>query len=186
MRKVQYFAIVGLIVAGMLSGTRTVSANGEEFFELAGNGPINLAYFGLIRDSAGKPLDHLEVWIQTSIQVFSFSNDSPGHFRSPDVGTYFKDTGEVLDPSSIKIMVSKPGYEQVWRDVPKKSEGAIQMNIVLLRTGETAPVAGGGPFGGRGWIVPLLLVGVVGLITAGAVRTSIRRPSTDDSSHAAA
>ena len=186
MRKARYLTIAGLMVAGLLSASRTVGANGEEFFEPAGNGPLRLAYFGLIKDSAGKPMDNLEVWIQTSIQVFSISNDSPGHYRSPDVGAYFKETGEVLDPGAIKISVSKPGYAQVWKDVPKKADGAIQIDFVLLKNGETAPVATGTSFSGRGWTLPALLVAFVGLITAGAVRTSSRRPSTDDSSHAAA
>jgi hypothetical protein len=183
MKKAGLFAIVGFVLAGMLFGSRTLRANGEEFFEPAGEGPVALVYFGHIKDSDGKPLDNVVVWIQTSVQVFNISNDSPGHYRSPDVGTYFKETGETLDASNIKILAAKPGYQQGWKDVPKKVDGAIQVDFVLLKDGEIPAVATNSPL--KGWPLPLALVALVGLITAAAVRTSGRPQSTDDSSHAA-
>jgi hypothetical protein len=183
MKKAGLFATIAFVLAGVLFGSRTLLANGEEFFEPAGQGPVALVYFGLIKDSAGKPLDNVVVWIQTSVQVFNISNDSPGHYRSPDVGTYFKETGETLDASNVKILAAKPGYVQGWKDVPKKVDGAVQVDFVLLKEGEVPAVATSSPLGG--WTLPLALVALVGLITAAAVRTSGRPQSTGDSSPAA-
>ena len=79
-------------------------------------------------------------------------------------------------------LAAKPGYQQGWKDVPKKVDGAVQVDFVLLKDGEIPAVATNSP---RGWTLPLALIGLVGLITAAAVRTSGRPRSTDDSSPAA-
>ena len=79
-------AILGFILA--LAGTAW--ANGEEFFAPAKNGKIDLVYFGRIKDSqSGRSVTDSVYFVLTDKSTglsFPFTNDKPGHFRTPTSG----------------------------------------------------------------------------------------------------
>src|SRR3979490_1697119 len=93
-------AILGSILA--LAGTAW--ANGEEFFAPAKNGKIDLVYYGRIKDSqTGRSITDSVYFVLTDKSTglsFPFTNDKPGHFRSPDVGTAIKEIGEQVDANA--------------------------------------------------------------------------------------
>ncbi len=193
-RRAGFLAIVGFMLAGVVFGSRTVSANGEEFFyRPAGDGPVQLVYIGLVKDTAGNPLDRVEIEVVTSGDSFKFLNNSPGHFRSPDVGVYYKTLKETLDPSAITLIATKQGYQPTTMPVPNKARGTLEVDFVMPKVGEvvasatndTASGPAGTPSGGGGGWALLGFVLVVGEITAVAARTSGRQRSTGDSGPAA-
>ena len=85
--------ILGFILA--LAGP--VWANGEEFFSAAGTGKIDLVYFGRIKDRlTGRSVTDEAIFLindKATGLSFPFTNDRPGHYRSPDVGTAIKAIG---------------------------------------------------------------------------------------------
>jgi hypothetical protein len=87
-------ASLGFILA--LAGN--VRANGEEFFAAAGSGKIDLVYFGRIKDRrTGRSVTDEAIFLikdKATGLSFPFTNDKPGHYRSPDVGAAIKDIGE--------------------------------------------------------------------------------------------
>ena len=120
-------AVLGLVLSGV------AWANGGEFFGDK-NTKLDLYYFGHIKDLDGKVLDNAVVTI-TAKNVglkFPFRNDSPGHFRSPDIGTAIKGLGKTVDPSQMEIVVLKKGYVQDKTvTIPNKTEGGILLNFVM-------------------------------------------------------
>src|SRR5580693_9992362 len=90
-------AILGFILA--LAGS--VLANGEEFFAAAGSGKIDLVYFGRIKDKrTGRSVTDEAIFLikdKATGLSFPFTNDKPGHYRSPDVGKAIKEIGEKVD-----------------------------------------------------------------------------------------
>src|ERR1044071_4743288 len=88
-------------------------ANGEEFFAPAKNGKIDLVYYGRIKDSrTGRSVKDSVYFLLTDKSTglsFPFTNDKPGHFRSPDVGTSIKEIGEKVDPSAFEVTVNAGG-----------------------------------------------------------------------------
>ena len=105
-------AILGFILA--LAGTAW--ANGEEFFAPAKNGKIDLVYFGRIKDSrSGRSVTDSVYFVLTDKSTglsFPFTNDKPGHFRSPDVGTAIKEIGEQIDVKGFVIDINVAGYKR--------------------------------------------------------------------------
>jgi hypothetical protein len=125
-------AIVGFILA--LAGT--ARANGEEFFAPAKNGKIDLVYFGRIKDSqTGRSVTDSVYFVLTDKTTglsFPFTNDKPGHFRSPDVGTAIKEIGEQIDVSGFVIDINVAGYKRTTiARMPRKGEGAIELDVRL-------------------------------------------------------
>lgn len=111
-------------------------ANGDEFFNPAGNGKVDLVYFGQIKDTEGHVLDKALVTLQAKGQglTMPFMNDVAGHYRSPDIGAAIKDLGEKIDPSRIEINCDVPGYRQVKpasTAVPSKDAGAVEVDFVM-------------------------------------------------------
>ena len=105
-----------LAAAIVLAGVATsgvLSANGVEFFNAQVDGPTVLYYAGHIKDSQGNVVDKVMVTISAKNvgMNFPFRNDSPGHFRSPDIGKAIKGLGKEVDPAQIEITISKPGYK---------------------------------------------------------------------------
>ena len=116
-------------------------ANGEEFFQPAGDGKVDLVYFGLIKDENGRPLDDAVLTIRTKNagMTFPFQNDAPGHYRSPDIGAALKDLGEKVDPNQTEIECTKAGYKQAHPvKVPTKTEGALELNFVMVKDDKKA------------------------------------------------
>ena len=93
------FGVVSLCAAA----TGIARANGAEFFEAQQDGPPVLYYFGSVKDTAGNVLDKLMVTISVKNAGMNvpFRNDSPGHFRSPDIGKALKGIVKPVDPAQI-------------------------------------------------------------------------------------
>ena len=125
-------AILGFILA--FAGTAW--ANGEEFFAPAKNGKIDLVYFGRIKDSrTGRSVTDSVYFVLTDKSTglsFPFTNDKPGHFRSPDVGTAIKEIGEQIDVNGFVIDINVAGYKKTSiARMPRKTQGAIELDIRL-------------------------------------------------------
>ena len=155
--------------------------NGRAFFMPAGkNVTVDLVYFGNIKDRVSRrPLDYADVTVFANdvMMTFPFSNDRPGHYRSPDVGFEIKDAGGRLDTSQIEIVCFVEGYKEARRVVPRKSHGTIQVDFLLERDG-SVPLADPSEYEGLpSWRLPTIGLLIL-LVSAGAVRTSARRQST--------
>src|SRR4030088_1270303 len=99
-------AVVGFILG--LAGP--IRANGEEFFAPAKNGKIDLGYYGRIKDNqTGRSVTDSVYFVLTDKATglsFPFTNDKPGHFRTPDVGAGIKEIGEQVDVKSFEITIN--------------------------------------------------------------------------------
>src|SRR5437868_15395899 len=73
----------------------TLLANGESFFVPALRGPVNLVYFARVKNSrTGRPIEkppYVTIVDPYTGLIMPFVGDSPGHFRSPDVGAAIKE-----------------------------------------------------------------------------------------------
>jgi hypothetical protein len=129
----------GSLIAIGLAAPGIALANGGEFFLPAPeHGHVDLVYFGHIKDTDGNYLDGAEMTVHVDGigMTFPFDNDSPGHYRSPDIGAQIKDAGESVDPSKITISCAKKGYKQVRPakdSVPLKDSGAYEIDFVLAK-----------------------------------------------------
>jgi hypothetical protein len=132
-------ALGGSILAVALAMSGVALANGGEFFLPAPeHGHVDLVYFGHIKDTDGNYLDGAEmtVHVEGVGMTFPFDNDTPGHYRSPDIGAQIKDAGETVDPSKITISCAKKGYKQVKpaaSAVPLKDSGTYEIDFVLAK-----------------------------------------------------
>lgn len=119
----------------MLSfAARPLRANGAEFFEAENDGKVVLYYFGSVKDSKGNVLDKVMVTItaKNAGLTFPFRNDSPGHFRSPDIGKAIQGAGKTVDPAQIGVTVSKAGYKVVKAPKVPGKLGAVQLDTFIL------------------------------------------------------
>src|ERR1700694_989831 len=121
---VRSVAILGFILAR----AGTAWSNGEEFFAPAKNGKIDLVYFGRIKDSqTGRSITDSVYFLLTDKSTglsFPFTNDKPGHFRSPDVGTAIKEIGEKVDVNAFEVELQVAGYKKATvTRVPRKTHG---------------------------------------------------------------
>src|SRR2546428_827320 len=120
-------AILGFILAL----ASTAWANGEEFFAPAKNGKIDLVYYGRIKDSrTGRSVTdsvYFNLTDKSTGLSFPFTNDKPGHFRSPDVGTAIKEIGEKIDAGAFEVTVNAGGYKRATiTRMPRKAQGSAQ------------------------------------------------------------
>ncbi len=115
-------------------------ANGVEFFNAQNDGPAVLYYFGHVKDSSGNVLDKLMITVSAKNvgMNFPFRNDSPGHFRSPDVGRAIQGLGKAIDPAQIEITITKAGYKMVSAPKVPNKLGAVQIDNIVME-----PVAAG-------------------------------------------
>jgi hypothetical protein len=125
-------AILGFILA--LAGTAW--ANGEEFFAPAKNGKIDLVYFGRIKDSrTGRSVAdsvYFNLTDKSTGLSFPFTNDKPGHFRSPDVGTAIKEIGEKVNVGAFEVSINAGGYKRATiTRMPRKAEGTVELEVRL-------------------------------------------------------
>jgi hypothetical protein len=175
-------AIVGFALA--LAGTAW--ANGEEFFAPAKNGKIDLVYFGRIKNSqTGRSVTDSVYFVLTDKTTglsFPFTNDKPGHFRSPDIGAGIKEIGEQVDATAFEITVNAGGYKRATiTRMPRKAQGTIELDVRLdpVFSGNVSAAglnaADAPPYTRTGiaLIASLLLFFIVR-----AVRTSSRRRTT--------
>ena len=128
-------AVVAIGAALVLASTGTLLANGQAFFIPAGRGPVELAYFARVKDArTGRPIQKMPY--VTIVDPFSgivipFQGDSPGHFRSPDVGAAILEvSSRPIDTKQMEIMVSALGYKTVKvTNIPRRSKGAIELDV---------------------------------------------------------
>jgi len=129
------FAVLGIALAA----PGIAWANGEEFFQPAGDGKVDLVYFGKIKDQDGKVLDNVNVTISVKNvhMVIPIANDAPGHYRTSDIGAMIKDTGEKIDPTQLEIVCTKDGYKQLKPakfSVPtNKATGSVEVDFVMQK-----------------------------------------------------
>jgi hypothetical protein len=131
-------AILGSVgVLGfILAFAGTVRANGEEFFAAAGSGKIDLVYFGRIRDKrTGRSVVDEAIFLikdKATGLSFPFTNDKPGHYRSPDVGTAIKEIGEKVDVNAFEVELQVAGYKKATvTRVPRKTHGTVELDFAL-------------------------------------------------------
>ena len=109
-------------------------ANGVEFFNAQNDGPAVLYYFGHVKDSKGNVLDKVMITVSAKNvgMNFPFRNDSPGHFRSPDVGRAIQGLGKTVDPAQIEVTTTKAGYKMVSAPKIPNKLGAVQLENVVM------------------------------------------------------
>jgi hypothetical protein len=141
-------AMLGCALA--LAGTAW--ANGDDFFEPARTDqPIDLVYVGNLRDKDTgrlvKGAAYITVSDNYSGMTFPFTNDSPGHFRSPDVGLALEGAGQDRrDMLTMRAVVS--GYKNsTIEQLPRRKKGVIEVNFVMERdlTGASGELAEDAP-----------------------------------------
>ena len=172
-------AILGFILA--LAGTAW--ANGEEFFAPAKNGKIDLVYFGRIKDSqTGRSVTDSVYFVLTDKSTglsFPFTNDKPGHYRSPDVGTAIKEIGEQVDANAFVITVNVAGYKRATiTRMPRKAQGPVELDVRLepAVSGDVSAAGLGGAAAPWTWIV--LIGSLMLLVVVRLARTSSRPRTT--------
>jgi hypothetical protein len=132
-------SLAGGIFGITLAASGVALANGGEFFLPAPeHGHVDLVYFGHIKDTDGNYVDGAELTVHVDGlgMTFPFDNDTPGHYRSPDIGAQIKDAGEAVDPTKISIVCAKKGYKQVKpanTAVPLKADGTHEIDFVLAK-----------------------------------------------------
>jgi hypothetical protein len=125
-------ATLGFILALAVA----VWANGEEFFASAGSGKIDLVYFGRIKDRrTGRSVTDEAIFLikdKSTGLSFPFTNDKPGHYRSPDVGRAIKEIGEKVDVNAFEVDLQVVGYKKATvTRVPRKTGGNVELDFTL-------------------------------------------------------
>ncbi len=161
-------------------------ANGEEFFAPAKNGKIDLVYYGRIKDSqTGRSVTDSVYFVLTDKATglsFPFTNDKPGHFRTPDVGAGIKEIGEQVDAKEFTLTVNVAGYKRATiTRMPRKAQGTVELDVRLepVISGEVSAAgfsATDAPPYTRTWIA--LIGSLLLFVIVKAARTSSRRRTT--------
>ena len=112
---------------------------------------------------------------------FPFTNDKPGHFRSPDVGAAIKEIGEQVDVKAFAITVNVAGYKKATiTRMPRKAQGTVELDVRLepVVSGDVR-AAGLGAADAPPYTRWIILIGsLVLLVIVRAARTSSRRRTT--------
>ncbi len=126
--------VAAAVVIGASSAMTLVRANGAEFFEAENDGKVVLYYFGNVKDSKGNVVDTLRVQVQAKNAglTFNFRNDSPGHYRTTDVGKAIQGLGKTVDPAQIEITITKPGYKITKAPKVPAKLGAVQLDLFVM------------------------------------------------------
>jgi hypothetical protein len=176
-------AILGFILA--FAGT--VWANGEEFFAAAGSNKIDLVYFGRIKDQrTGRSVNDEAIFLikdKATGLSFPFTNDKPGHYRSPDIGTAIKEIGEKVDVNAFEVELHVAGYKKATvTRVPRKTHGNVEIDFALEPLApDTVGTAGVNATDGASYTrTVIVLIGLALFLIVRGVRTSGRRWSTGD------
>lgn len=125
------------IVGWLAVASGTLCANGQSFFLPADKGPVDLVYFARVKDArTGRPIDkkpYVTLVDPYSGIIVPFVGDSPGHFRSPDIGAMIKEvTTHPIDTRQLEVVVTAPGYNTVKvANIPRQSKGAIELNVKM-------------------------------------------------------
>ena len=132
-----FSAVVAIVAALVLSSAGTLLANGQSFFIPAGRGPVELVYFARVKDAhTGKPIQK-QPYV-TIVDPFTgiyipFQGDSPGHFRSPDIGAAILEvSSRPIDTKQLEIIITAAGYKTVKVGyVPRQMKGAVELNVKM-------------------------------------------------------
>ena len=198
MRKRQPNAfVVGTVAALVLASAGTLLANGGAFFIPADRGPVDLVYFARVKDArTGRPIQktpYVNIVDPFSGIYIPFQGDSPGHFRSPDIGAAIKEvTTQPIDTQQLEIVVTAVGYETVKvARIPRRAKGTIELNVRMEpNAGNTGaspsiaapsqPVAAGGSSAPTDSSKPtfFLLAACFGLAAISAVARTVGRPES--------
>ena len=123
------------VAALVFASAGTLLANGGAFFIPADRGPVDLVYFARVKDArTGRPIQktpYVNIVDPFSGIYIPFQGDSPGHFRSPDIGKAIKEvTTEPIDTQQLEIVVTAVGYETVKvARIPRRAKGAIELDV---------------------------------------------------------
>ncbi|MDQ2914618.1 MAG: hypothetical protein M3T56_15395 [Chloroflexota bacterium] len=169
------------VIAAMTCAS-SAFANGAEFFQPADrNGKVDLVYVGNIRDRAGRPLDFVDltVSVMDGTLTFPFSNNSPGHYRSPDIGAFIKETGDIIDPTQLEITCYVTGYRLARRSVPRRSQGIFEVDFIMEEDGAAPRDTSREAPAGRSSHTPAVGL-IVLLLSAVGMRTATHLRSTND------
>ena len=193
-------AVVAIVAALVLANAGTLLANGQVFFVPADRGPVDLVYFARVKDArTGQPIQktpYVNIVDPFSGVYIPFQGDSPGHFRSPDIGAAIKEVStQPIDTKQLEIVISAAGYHTVkLANIPRRSKGAVELSVRMepradgdntgVKTSAAAssqPVAAGG-----GDSAPLdsskptffLLAGCFGLAAISGVARTVGRPES--------
>jgi len=128
---------VATVAALILVGASTLLANGGQFFVPAGGGHVELVYFGRVKDArTGRPIQVKPYvgFVDPFSGIFvPFQGDSPGHFRSPDVGAAILDVAaRPFDTSKFEITISATGYQTTKvKYIPRQQKGTVELNVKM-------------------------------------------------------
>ena len=115
-------------------------ANGEDFFvppPAAAGTYQPLYYFGHVKDKSGKVLKDVVIDVSVSVDGgkihFMGTIDSPGHYRTTDIGRVM--AGMKL--GQVEISAKKPGYRQIspTTTVAPKNGKAVEVDFVMVEDG---------------------------------------------------
>lgn len=137
MKKQQTISSAGVAMAAalVLASTGTILANGQSFFVPAGRGPVELVYFARVKDArTGRPIQkppYVSIVDPLTGIYMPFQGDSPGHFRSPDIGAAILEvSSRPIDTRQFEIIVSAAGYQTVKvKSIPRESKGTVELNV---------------------------------------------------------
>jgi hypothetical protein len=194
-KRLPHPSVLAIVVALLASGT--LLANGESFFIPANRGPVDLVYFARVKNArTGRPIEkppYVTIVDPYSGLIIPFVGDSPGHFRSPDIGKSIKEvTSHPIDTRQLEIVISAIGYQTVKvGNIPRQSKGAIELNVKMEpKTGGTpsstalavasqapAPPAGPSPVDSMRPTI-YLLAACFGLAAISAAARRAGRPTT--------
>ena len=204
MKKQQWISavLVASTATLILAGATTLFANGGLFFAPAAQGPVDLVYFGRVKDAqTGRPIriePHIDIVDPYTGLYFPFGGEKDGHFRSPDIGAAIKEiTDTPIDTKRFQIMVSAKGYKDAEVTViPRRAKGTIELNIKLEpeqdgATANATATASNGDSGPSGTAntVPVtdsskptffLLAACFGLAAVSAVARTVGRPASTE------
>src|SRR5438552_8655240 len=128
---------LAMVAALVLASAGTLLANGQSFFIPAYGRAVELVYFARVKDArTGRPIQkkpYVTIVDPFTGIVIPFQGDTPGHFRSPDLGAAILEvSSRPIDTSQMEIMVSAAGYQTVKvKHVPRQSKGAVELDVKM-------------------------------------------------------
>ena len=193
-------AVVAIVATLLLPSAGTLLANGGAFFIPAARGPVELVYFARVKDArTGRPIQkqpYVNIVDPFSGIYIPFQGDSPGHFRSPDIGAAIKEvTTQPMDPTRLEIIISAAGYQTVKvANIPRQAKGAVELNVRMepranadntgaspsIAVASQSGTAGGGSSAPTDSAKPtfFLLAACFGLAAISAVARTVGRPES--------
>ena len=193
-------AVLAMVAGLVLASAGTLVANGGAFFIPANRGPVDLVYFARVKDArTGRPIQtkpYVNIVDPFSGIYIPFQGDSPGHFRSPDIGAAIKEvSSQPIDTKQLEIVVTAAGYRTVkLANIPRQAKGTVELSVRMepRADGDNAtstavpsqPVAAGGGSSDA----PLdsskptffLLAACFGLAAISAVVRTVGRPESTE------